>query len=396
MIRKDFTQHNEEAKAVWDAYHAGHPTRVPVILGTSARYYLFDHVVNPDGRITFQDYSEDPLVMMDVQLRAAEERAQTVALYCDDQAGPPEIYTIGVDLLRYFDAAFFGAKVEYRQGQMPDTSPILAGDRKNLLFDHGLPDPLTGGVFAHAHHLNDVMAHRIRAGLTYKGKPVKLAPFGTGHDGPLTVATSLRGQELYLDFYNDPDYVHQLLDFIVEGTVARIKAHLRFFGLPEISSAWGSADLARTDRIEFADDAVQMISTDMLREFVLPAHQKLKQQLTTAKQIGIHLCGNASRHFKLLRDELGTYSFDTGFPIDFAWVRRELGPQVQILGGPRAPLMYGGTPDEVTGEASRILKSGIMEGGRFVLREGNALAPGTPMSNLAALYHAAREFGVYR
>ena len=395
MIRKDFTQHNEEAKAVWDAYHAGNPTRVPVILGTSARYYLFDHVVNPNEKITFQDYSEDPLVMMDVQLRAAEERAYTVALYCDDQAGPPEIYTVGVDLLRYFDAAFFGAKVEYRAGQMPDTAPILAGDRKNLLFDHGLPDPLTGGVFAHAHHLNDVMARCIQAGFTYKGKPVKLAPFGTGHDGPLTVATSLRGQELYLDFYNDPDYVHQLLDFIVEGTVARIKAHLHFFGLPEISSAWGSADLARTDRIEFADDAVQMISTDMLREFVLPAHKKLKQQLTTVKQIGIHLCGNASRHFKLLRDELGTYSFDTGFPIDFAWVRRELGPQVQILGGPRVPLMYSGTPDEVTTEAIRILKSGIMEGGRFVLREGNALAPGTPMSNLVALYQAAKEFGVY-
>lgn len=395
MIKKDFTQHNEEAKAVWDAYHVGRPTRVPVILGTSARYYLFDDAVNPDGKITFQDYSEDPLVMMDVQLRAAEERANTVALYCDDQAGSPEYYTVVVDMLRYFDAAFFGAKIEYREGQMPDIAPLLAGDHKNLLFDRGLPDPLTGGIFAQAHHLNDAMARRIQAGFTYNGKPVKLAPFGIGHDGPLTVATSLRGQELFLDFYNDPDYVHRLLDFIVEGTVARIKAHLRFFGLPEISNAWGSPDLAQANRIEFADDAVQMISTDMLREFVLPAHKKLKQQLTTAERIGIHLCGNASRHFKLLRDELGAYSFDTGFPIDFAWVRRELGPQVQILGGPRVPLVYSGSPDEITNEAHRILKSGIMEGGRFVLREGNALAPRTPLANLAALYQAAKEFGVY-
>ena len=131
----------------------------------------------------------------------------------------PSIYTVAVDLLRYFDAAFFGAKIEYRAGQIPDTVPLLAGDRKNLLFDRGLPDPLTGGIFAHAHHLHEAMAHRIRAGFTYHGKPVKLAPFGTSHDGPLTVATSLRGQELYLDFYTDPEYVRQLLDFIVEGTV---------------------------------------------------------------------------------------------------------------------------------------------------------------------------------
>ena len=27
-------------------------------------------------------------------------------------------------------------------GQIPDTPPILAGDRKNALFDAGLPDPL--------------------------------------------------------------------------------------------------------------------------------------------------------------------------------------------------------------------------------------------------------------
>jgi len=399
MIKiNDFTQHNEEAREVWAAYHAGNPIRVPVILGTSARgatYYLFDEAFNPNGKVTFQAYSEDPLVMMDVQLRAAEWRAYNEALCCDDPAGPPECYSVAVDLLRYFDAGFFGAKIEYREGVIPDTTPILAGDRKNLLFDLGLPDPLTGGIFAQAHHLNDVMTRRIQAGFSYKGKPVKLDPFGLGTDGPLTVATSLRGQDLYLDFYSDPDYVHQLLDFIVEGTIARIKAHLRFFGLPEISTAWGCADLAQANRIEFADDAVQNISSVMLSEFVLPAYIKLKQQLTTSERIGIHLCGNASRHFKLLRDELGTYSFDTGFPIDFSWVRRELGPQVQILGGPRVTLLCSNTPEEVTTETCRILKSGIMEGGRFILREGNALAPHTPMVNLAALYLAAKEFGVY-
>jgi hypothetical protein len=395
MVKREFINHNEESRAVWDAYLAGYPIRVPVILGTSPRYYLYDEAINPQGKITFQDYSEDACVMMDIQLRAADKRANTVALCCDDQAGPPEFYKVGVDLLRYFDAAFFGAKIEYREGQIPDTVPLLCGDRKNWLFDRGLPDPLSGGIFEFAHQLHDTMARRIQAGFTFHGKPVKLTPFGTGHDGPLTVAISLRGQELYLDFYEDPDYVRQLLDFIVEGTVARIKAHLRFFGMPECSHAWGSPDMGRDDRIEFADDAVQMISTDMLREFMLPAYKKLKRQLTPADQIGIHLCGNASRHFKLLRDEIGTYSFDTGFPIDFAWIRQELGPQVQILGGPGVPLLLRGTPDEVFAETCRILKSGIMKGGRFILRDANALAPGTPMGNLAALYRAAREFGVY-
>lgn len=37
-----------------------------------------------------------------------------------------------------------------------------------------------------------------------------------------------------------------------------------------------------------------------------------------------------------------------------------------------------------------------MEGGQFVLREGNNLAPGTPLENTEALYHAGRQFGRIR
>ncbi len=285
---------------------------------------------------------------------------------------------------RYFDAGFFGAEVEYRPGQTPDTTPILTGDRKNLLFDRGQPDPLTGGVFAAAHRLHEQMAARLAAGFTYLDREVVFRPFGLDTDGPLTVATNLRGTEIYTDFYTDPDYVHQLLDFIVEGTIARIKAHRRFFGLPEVSETWG-----------YADDSVQLISTPMLREFIIPAHRKLIRALTTADRVSIHLCGNATRHFKTLRDELGCYSFDTGFPVDFAWLREEVGPEVEIKGGPRVTLLRSGTPEEIATEVKRILESGVTEGGRFILREANDLAPGTPLANLDAMYDAGRRYGAY-
>ena len=132
---QDVTRHNEEAKAVWEAYHAGNPIRVPVTLWSDARYFLLDPAFNPGGTITFKDFIEDFDVMMDVQLRGAEWRAQTVSFCCDDQAGPPEEFQVTVDMLRFFDAGFFGCELTYLEGQMPDTTPILAGDRKNMLFD---------------------------------------------------------------------------------------------------------------------------------------------------------------------------------------------------------------------------------------------------------------------
>jgi hypothetical protein len=385
MSTIDFARHNEEAQAVWAAYRAGHPTRVPVTLCTDTRFFVLNDEFNPGEKMSFQDYSEDPLVMMDFQLWAAEWRALHVAPHCDDPAGLPEKFTVTVDMQRYFDAGFFGAAVEYRPGQTPDTRPLLAGDDKNRLFDQGLPDPLTGGIFAKGHRFYQAMAERVRAGFTYRGRPVEVEPSGLlGHDGPLTVATNLRGTELYSDFYTDPDYVRQLLDFIAEATIARIRAQRRFFGLPEVSDKWS-----------YADDDVQLISTDMVREFIVPVHRKLKAGLTTAGRIAIHLCGDATRHFKLLRDVLDVYSFDTGFPVDFTWLRQELGPEVEILGGPRVTLLHDGTPEQVAAEARRILGSGIMQGGRFILREANDLAPGTPLANLAAMYQTARTFGQY-
>lgn len=384
MSPPDFRRHNEEALAVWEAYRAGDPIRPPVTLGTDARFFLLDDDFNPHQGISFRDFSEDASIMMDVQVRAAAWRAFHVAPFCDDPAGLPDTFTVTVDMQRYFDAGFFGASVEYLPGQTPDTQPLLAGDNKFLLFDEGLPDPITGGVFAQAHRLYEAMADRINGGFTHQGRPVELVPFGVTTDGPLTVATNLRGVELFTDFYTDPAYVHQLLSFIVEGTIARIRAHRRLFGLPDQDDDW-----------IYADDAVQMISTDMVGEFVIPAHRTLNDALTTADRIAIHLCGDSARHFKLLRDELGIYSFDTGFPVDFDGLREELGPEVEILGGPRVTLLLGGSPEEVSAETLRILESGITEGGRFILREGNDLAPGTPEENLKAMYETARRVGQY-
>jgi hypothetical protein len=37
-----------------------------------------------------------------------------------------------------------------------------------------------------------------------------------------------------------------------------------------------------------------------------------------------------------------------------------------------------------------------MRGGKFVLKEANNLPPGVPLANIAAMYTAARQFGIYQ
>jgi hypothetical protein len=379
-VKQSNQDHNAEARAVWEEFLAGNPLRPPVALGTNTRFFIFNDDLNPHERITFEEYSTDAVVMLQFQLRAAMWRAENIAPYCDDPVGLPDAFSVQADLQNYDEAAFFGAPVIFLPHQVPDTRPILDGERKYALFETGQPDPLTGGWFAQAHRLHAEMVEYLEHHPTYLDRPVTLEPFGLHTCGPLTIALALRGSELFLDFYTEPEYVRVLLDFVVEGTIARIYAHRRFFQLDQIAP-----------ELFFADDAIEMISPGMLSEFLLPCYKRLKTALTSAERIKIHLCGDATRHFKTLRDELGVYDFETGYPVDFGRLRRELGPEVLIHGGPSAILLRYGSPAEVRVETARILNSGICEGGRFVLREGNNLAPLTPPANLEAMYGTARD-----
>jgi uroporphyrinogen-III decarboxylase len=223
-------------------------------------------------------------------------------------------------------------------------------------------------------------------GFTWKGKPIAhVNPAGLGTDGPLTVACNLRGAtEFFTDLLSEADYALKLLDYITEATIARIKAYRKRLGLPFKTQSWG-----------FADDSVQLISTETYKGCVFPFHKRLVDEFSEGGPNAIHLCGDSTRHFLFLRDNLNIRSFDTGYPVDFGWLRRELGPDVEVKGGPSVTLLSRSSPDGVREEVKRILSSGIMEGGRFILREGNNLPPGVPLDNLWAMYEAGVEHGRY-
>ena len=109
----------------------------------------------------------------------------------------------------------------------------------------------------------------------------------------------------------------------------------------------------------------------------------------------VHLCGDSSRHFVTIRDELNVKSFDTGYPIDHAKMAEALGPDVRINGGPHVELLRLASAPAVKAECRRILESVKPFTRRFVLREGNNLPPGVPLENLWAMYEAAEEYGAY-
>ena len=377
----DFAQHNAEVKALWEAFPAGTAPRVPIVFGTNARYFMADAAANPTG-VEFRRYSEDRDLMFDTLLQF--QRWSRFNLRQDAELGWPERWSIAPDFQNYYEAALFGCTVEYFDGQVPDTQPEFAAAPERVM-EHGLPEPFAGFGARAREYYEHFQARAKRE--TFLDRPIAITAPLCGTDGVMTVACNLFGGSFVCEaMAGEPERLHQLFEFITEATIRRMTAWRKLGGIPVPNDSFG-----------FADDSVAMISTGMYREHVLPYHRRLCDAFSARTQLrGIHLCGDATRHFRTIRDELNVQVFDTGFPVDFGALRRELGPRVRLQGGPHAELVHAGAPSALRAEVQRILQTGVTDGRRFVLREGNNLAPATPLANTDALYEAGREFGRFQ
>jgi len=388
----DFERHNEEVKAVWEAYRAGKPTRVPMILGIQPRYTMFGHdgstmgrhKANPRG-ITFEQYLAEPEVMLNRELEHLEWCAFN--LMQDAEMGLPEVWNVWPDFQNVYEAASWGCPIKFVGLQVPDTLPAFGGeDGKRALLDATIPDPFDSPFFRKVWEFYGHFRQREEEGFEWKGRPIKAcAPSGLGTDGPLTVCCNLRGTaDFCLDLMEDPMGARALLDKVTDAIILHVLAFKGHLGQQERTEGWG-----------FADDSIALLGTDTYAEFVLPCHRRMIETFSSGGPNSIHLCGDATRHFPFLKRELNIKSFDTGFPVDFGRLRTEVGEDVEILGGPSVPFLAQASPEEVQIETRRILDSGIKKGGRFILREGNNLAPEITPENVAAMYEACRQWGKY-
>lgn len=388
----DFARHNAEAGKVWAAFRAGRPSRVPVAVSGSIRNFLQNPALNSQGW-TFRDFFEKPAVQIQAQVEYQKWRRFNI-LSDNEMGWPEEGWALQVDFQNSYDAAWAGCPLVYPADAVPDTLPILA-QNKQLLYD--LPAELddTAELFRRGLEYYDLMLE-LAGQKEYHGLPL-LAPAaapGEGTDGPLDLAYKMRGADnLLIDMLTDEKYYHDLMGYLTENLISRMKRmrRLRWQKQP------GSADAGqyRKDNFWFADDAIALLSPDQYKEYVYPYHKRFFAEFSTGSPASMHLCGAATQHFAFLKDAFNVKAFDTGFPVDHGALREELGEDVLIYGGPTVMELKDGSPASIRQEVARICQSGVMRGGRFVLIAANNLAPRTPVENIQAMYEAAKEFGSY-
>ena len=378
----DFARHNAEIAQVWAAYNAGRPTRAPVTFSMNPRMIVQNVELNVWG-YDWQDYFENPDVRWTIDLTFQKWVRFNVPQ--DAEMGYPKQWGgIYVGYQNCDEAAWFGCPLYYPHGDMPFVEAILR-DEKRKLYEMTPPDPLGGPALSRAIEHYEYLEEK-RKTTDFENIPVgPCSFFGAGTDGPLTIACGIRDVgELAWDFYDDPQFVHDLLGFITDATIRRIKAVMTRLGGGYPGPGWF-----------FADDSIELLSTDMYREFVMPYHKRLLAEFSQGGPNGIHLCGRVQRHLKLLQEELNIQTFDLGFPTDMGRAREELGEGATLIGNIAPHLLKHGSEEAIRTAVRRLCESGAMRGGRFILHDGNNCAPETPIRHFAAMYEAGKVFGRY-
>jgi hypothetical protein len=203
--------------------------------------------------------------------------------------------------------------------------------------------------------------------------------------GVQNVALDLRGQQLLLDYYENPDLAFHLLD-VVSRTIANLALYIR--------SRTGSTSIAVNRIVASVDPAlslhsncsVTMVSNATYERFLLPYDNYLAQRL---QPYGIHHCGADMEHVVEGYSKVqGVSFFDVGWGSDVARCRAGLPGFFSLRMSPVR--VRECTVDAVQQDVEQLLRQAgdLTQAGICCIN----MDDGTPDENVRAIFHVVDEY----
>jgi MtaA/CmuA family methyltransferase len=299
--------------------------------------------------VPYGKYASDHRALAEAQLRTAERFDLDYVSAISDPAR---------------EASDLGAIVEWFDNQPPAIVESRARlTDKSELKGLKVPDPHAPG------RMNDrLQAVRLLAGRAGAERVVE-----GWVEGPCALGADLRGlNNLMLDFADDPAFVEDLFDFVVQTATSFAAAQVE----------------AGATLIGIGDAAASLLGPRIYEQFVLPRERKLISAIhSTGAMVRLHICGNTRRIVKGM-GTTGADMVDLDFltPLDEA--RAAMSPK-QVLCGNLDPVraVRDGTPDSI--EAA-LLDCYAKAGKPYITGAGCEIPRGTPLPNMDALTRFAR------
>lgn len=294
--------------------------------------------------VKYGQYVQDYRVLAEAQIRTADAFDLDIVSNMSDPAR--EAYDCGARIIFFDD-----------QPAANDENDALLID-KSRLASLAVPDPLGGGRMHSAVKALELMKQRVGREKAVMGWV----------EGPCAEDADLRGiNRLMLDFFDDPEFIHRLFEFVVEM---------------ELRYAQAQAD-AGADIIGIGDAAASLIGPDLYEQFVWPEEKRLVDGLLAmGVLVRLHICGDTSQIVGAM-GRLGCEIVDLDYLTSIAEAREAMGPD-QILLGNLNPVsdLRDSTPERVT---AAIAECHRQAGSRYIVGAGCEVPRDTPRENVRAL-----------
>lgn len=329
----------ERVLAMIEGRPADHLPSMPITMMFAA-----DHV-----GVRYHEYASDHRALAEAQIHTAQDFQFDYVSVISDPAR---------------EAADCGATVKY----FPDQPPAIDETRARLadkasLASLEIPDPLGGGR----------MTDRV------KGVALLKQQVGDGKliegwiEGPCAESADLRGiNTLMTDFYDDPGFVRNLFEFVLEMELRFARAQME----------------AGADLIGVGDAAASLVGPAIYEEFVWPYEKRMVDGLhALGARVRLHICGNTRRILHSM-GRLGCEIVDIDYMVPLAEARKQMGP-AQVLLGNMDPVraLRDGAPESVTAAIAGCHREA---GPRYIVGAGCEVPRDTPKDNVRALSQYAQ------
>lgn len=297
----------------------------------------------------YRDYQMDHRVLVEGQMCVAEQFGFDYVNTMSDPAREAADCGAGV--------AFF----ENAPAAMVEEQALLAD--KTTLATLKIPDPLGGGRMHNSVKAIALLDEKLRGEKLIEG----------WIEGPIAEAADLRGiNTLMLDFYDDPQFVRDLFEFVVEMELRFARAQVE----------------AGIDLIGVGDAAASLVGPQIYEEFIWPYEKRLIDGLhALGTKTRLHICGNA--RFALAgMGRLGSEIVDLDSLSPIAEGRAKMGPNQVLLGNINpVTVLRGGNPETVF---QALAECHRQAGSRYIVGAGCEVPRDTPPENVRALAEYAR------
>ena len=288
----------------------------------------------------------------------------------DPNPKPKPLITFGMVML----PAVFGCEIVYSNDALPWAMPLNLSEDEVMKLE--VPD-----IF-NSYPMKD-MIRQIEYLQDRYGKVVG----DINVTGVQNLALKIRGDQLYIDYFENPKLCHHLLKICTECIIQLFKFIYKITG----TGAMDVTPMCDPSIFVVPNCTIEQISLQTYERYLLQYDNMIADE---CHPFGIHHCGSVDQVLDGYKKVRHLKFIEVGFGSNVRRVREVFGPEVAVNARINPVLMKNGTPQEVEAEVKRLIDQGHPLHNFSIDTVG--LTYGTPDENVKTALRTAKEYGKIR